>query len=135
VGASTGTVDSTTALDRCDDARAALAYLRRRPEIDTARIAILGIGDGATIAALIADTDPEVRAPVLLAPPPNLLQPSSASRLVVTGDATAVADPAAAVTLVRAARGRIAEWTATTLGGPALGPKPHVVAVRRHRRR
>lgn len=69
VGASTGTLDSTTTLDRTDDARAAIAYLRHRTEIDPKRIGVLGMSEGASIAALAAATDPEVRGIVLMAGP------------------------------------------------------------------
>ncbi len=69
VGASTGSLDSATTLDRADDSRAAVEYLRRRAEVDPHRIALLGMSEGASIAARVASTDPEVRAIVLMAGP------------------------------------------------------------------
>ena len=69
VGASTGTLDSSTTLDRTDDARAAIGYLRRRIEVDPKRIGVLGMSEGASIAALVAATDPDVRGIVLMAGP------------------------------------------------------------------
>jgi len=69
VGASTCSLDSMTTLDRTGDARSAVEYLRRRGEIDPHRIAVIGMSEGASIAALVAATDPEVRAIVLMAGP------------------------------------------------------------------
>ena len=50
-----------------DDARAAVALLRARPEIDARRIIVLGHSLGATLAPRIAEGDPDVTAIVLLA--------------------------------------------------------------------
>ena len=134
VGASTGALELTTAVDRCDDARAALAFLRRRGDIDPHRIAIAGMGEGAAIAALIADTDPDLRAIVLLAPPANVPSSTALRSLVIAGDAYAVAAPQKATLLVQSVRGKVADWVAATLGGAELGPRP-AVAVRRRRHR
>ena len=134
VGASTGALDFTTVVDRCDDARAALAYLRRRADIDPHRIAIAGMGEGAAIAALIAATDPDLRGIVLVASPATLARPAATSALVISGDAQAIAAPAAAAMLMQSVRGKVADWVAATLGGAELGPRP-AVAVRRRRHR
>jgi len=69
VGASGGDPSGATTADFADDARAALAYLRTRAEIDPARLAITGHSEGGMIAPMIASTDPAVRAVVLLAAP------------------------------------------------------------------
>lgn len=58
---------TATSADMADDIRAAIAYLRARPEIDTMRIAILGHSEGGVIAPMIAETDTQIRAIVLLA--------------------------------------------------------------------
>ncbi|GGO00322.1 serine aminopeptidase domain-containing protein [Microbispora bryophytorum] len=50
-----------------DDAGAALAALRERPEIDPGRVALTGHSEGALIAANLAANDPAVAAVVLLA--------------------------------------------------------------------
>jgi len=50
-----------------DDARAAVALLRARPEIDPRRIVVLGHSLGATLAPRIAEGDADVAAIVLLA--------------------------------------------------------------------
>jgi len=60
---------TATSKDFADDIRAGIAYLRTRPEIDPARIAIVGHSEGGMIAPMIASTDPKVRAIVLMAGP------------------------------------------------------------------
>jgi pimeloyl-ACP methyl ester carboxylesterase len=58
---------TATSQDFADDIRAGVAYLRTRPEIDPARIAIVGHSEGGMIAPMIAATDPKLRAIVLMA--------------------------------------------------------------------
>lgn len=58
---------TATSADFADDIRAAIAYLRARPEIDTTRIAIVGHSEGGVIAPMIAASDPKIRALVLMA--------------------------------------------------------------------
>ena len=65
-GSDAGPAGPTTA-DFAADARAAVAWLRARPEIDPARVALLGHSEGAAIAAMVAADDPAVRAVVLVA--------------------------------------------------------------------
>lgn len=66
-GASGGTFKGSTSADFAEDIRAGLAYLRTRPEIDTARLGILGHSEGALVAPIAALKEPNVRALVLLA--------------------------------------------------------------------
>ena len=66
-GASGGTFKGSTSADFAEDARAGLAYLRKRPEIRTDRLGVLGHSEGALIAPMVADTEPTLRAIVLLA--------------------------------------------------------------------
>lgn len=69
VGQSTGIFQDAIDVAR-QDARAALLYLRSRSDvIDTDRIAILGLSQGAVIAPALAVEDPPVAALVLLAAP------------------------------------------------------------------
>jgi uncharacterized protein len=58
---------TVTSADMADDIRGAIAYLRARPEIDTMRIALLGHSEGGVIAPMIAETDKQIRAIVLMA--------------------------------------------------------------------
>jgi hypothetical protein len=58
---------SATSEDFANDIRAGIAYLRARPEIDGARIGLVGHSEGGYIAPMIAATDPNLRAIVLLA--------------------------------------------------------------------
>lgn len=68
-GLSTGSHKGSTSADFAEDARAGLAYLRTRPELDSRRLALLGHSEGGMIVPLAALKEPELRAMVLLAPP------------------------------------------------------------------
>jgi pimeloyl-ACP methyl ester carboxylesterase len=69
VGASTGGSPDLTTADYAADARAALAWLRRRPEAAPGRVGLLGHSEGAQIASMLAADDPKVAFLVLLAAP------------------------------------------------------------------
>jgi dienelactone hydrolase len=58
---------TATSADYADDIRAALAYLRARPDIDGARLALVGHSEGGIIAPMVAATDSSLRGIVLLA--------------------------------------------------------------------
>ncbi|HEU4786098.1 MAG TPA: alpha/beta fold hydrolase [Gemmatimonadaceae bacterium] len=58
---------SATSADFADDIRAAVAYLRARPEIDAARIALVGHSEGGIIAPMVAVGDSAIRGIVLMA--------------------------------------------------------------------
>jgi dienelactone hydrolase len=51
--------------DDIDDARAALALLRRRPDVDPRRIAVVGHSFGGSLTVLLAERDDSVRAAVV----------------------------------------------------------------------
>jgi dienelactone hydrolase len=67
VGASGGDPSRATSADFADDVRAALAYLRTRPEVDARRLAVAGHSEGGMIAPMVAADDPALAAVVLLA--------------------------------------------------------------------
>jgi len=67
-GGSGGDINGTSA-DFADDIRAAVAYLRARPDIDAARIALVGHSEGGMIAPMVAATDPALAGIVLMAGP------------------------------------------------------------------
>jgi dipeptidyl aminopeptidase/acylaminoacyl peptidase len=67
LGASGGDASIATTADFADDIRSAVAYLRTRPDIDPARIALAGHSEGGIIAPMIAATDPTIHAIVLFA--------------------------------------------------------------------
>jgi dienelactone hydrolase len=67
VGQSGGKVGTTA--DYADDIRAAVAFLRTRPEIDGDRVALLGHSEGGMIAPMVAASDPRLKGIVLLAGP------------------------------------------------------------------
>lgn len=68
VGGSGGDINGTSA-DFADDIRAGIAFLRARTDIDPARIALVGHSEGGMIAPMIARTDPQLAAIVLMAGP------------------------------------------------------------------
>lgn len=57
VAQSEGNFATATITDFTNDARAALAYLRERPEIDPARVGVLGHSEGGIYAALLGAED------------------------------------------------------------------------------
>jgi dipeptidyl aminopeptidase/acylaminoacyl peptidase len=69
VGATGGDPITSTTADFADDIRAAVAYLRTRRDIDPARIALVGHSEGGIIGPMVAVTDPQIRALVVLAGP------------------------------------------------------------------
>jgi pimeloyl-ACP methyl ester carboxylesterase len=66
-GQSTGDYAPAIFTDFISDAKAALAYLRSRPEIAGAKVGIVGHSEGATIGAILAADDPSVAFVVMLA--------------------------------------------------------------------
>ncbi|MHB8837990.1 MAG: alpha/beta hydrolase family protein [Gemmatimonadaceae bacterium] len=69
INGSGGDVLTATSADFADDIRAGVAYLRARPEIDGARIALAGHSEGGMIAPFVATTDPTLAGIVLMAGP------------------------------------------------------------------
>ncbi|HEX8888032.1 MAG TPA: alpha/beta fold hydrolase [Pyrinomonadaceae bacterium] len=69
VGQSGGreTLMEATTSGFADDVRAEIAYLRSRSELDPKRIALVGHSEGGIIAPMIAATDPQIAAIVLMA--------------------------------------------------------------------
>jgi uncharacterized protein len=68
-GASGGDLSSATTASFAADARAAVTYLRARPEIDPERVALAGHGEGGVIALMLGAADPRIRALALMATP------------------------------------------------------------------
>ena len=66
---STAGPPTATSADYANDIRAALAYLRTRPEIDGTRLGLVGHSEGGMIAPMVAATDPSLKGIVLLAGP------------------------------------------------------------------
>jgi uncharacterized protein len=64
-GSDMGPATVTTA-DFADDIRTAVAWLRSRPEIDPARIGLVGHSEGGTIAPMVASSDSGIAAVVIL---------------------------------------------------------------------
>jgi pimeloyl-ACP methyl ester carboxylesterase len=69
VGGSSGDPAATTIETSAGDILEGVALLAKRPEIDPARIGILGHSQGASLAALAATRAPSVAFVVLMAPP------------------------------------------------------------------
>jgi len=68
-GASGGDATSATTADFANDIRAALAYLKSRPDIDDGHLFLIGHSEGGEIAPMIAATDPSLAGIVTLAGP------------------------------------------------------------------
>ena len=66
-GESGGVFKGATSADFAEDIRAGLAYLRTRPEIRADRLGVLGHSEGAIIAPMVAEKEPDLKAIVLLA--------------------------------------------------------------------
>ncbi|MEW5929740.1 MAG: alpha/beta fold hydrolase [Gemmatimonadota bacterium] len=69
VGGSGGSASATTLAEFAADARAALAWLRARPEVDPRRVGIVGHSEGGYVGPMVAAEDPALRALVLVAAP------------------------------------------------------------------
>jgi pimeloyl-ACP methyl ester carboxylesterase len=69
VGGSQGDPRQATSLDFADDARAGVAFLRTRPDVDPERIGLVGHSEGGMIAPMLAASDPRIAFQVLLAGP------------------------------------------------------------------
>lgn len=69
VGKSKGreTLEKSTSADFADDVRAQVNYLRKRSDIDPKRIALVGHSEGGVIAPIVAASDPNIAALVLMA--------------------------------------------------------------------
>lgn len=68
VGKSTGVFDDTFAVIQAD-ATAVVRGLRRRPDIDPARIGVCGLSQGGVVGPLLAAEDPQIAAVVMFAGP------------------------------------------------------------------
>jgi len=68
-GESGGDPTAATTVDYANDIRAALAYLKSRPDIDGRDLFIIGHSEGGEIAPMIAATDPSLAGIVTLAAP------------------------------------------------------------------
>lgn len=69
VGGSGGASPEATTEDFAADVRAAVEWLRARPDVDPARIGLVGHSEGGIIAPLVAVADPRIAAVALLAAP------------------------------------------------------------------
>lgn len=61
-----GDINKMSTLERADDIDQCITWIRSRPEIDPARICLLGLSEGASIAHLIAARDTSISGIVLL---------------------------------------------------------------------
>mgnify|MGYP001615961299 FL=1 len=69
VGRSTGTFAGATTRDFAGDARAAVEFLKRRGEVDRARIGLIGHSEGGIIAPMLAADSKDIAFVVLMAGP------------------------------------------------------------------
>jgi alpha/beta superfamily hydrolase len=89
VGKTTGSFLSSTTEDFKNDAVASLEYLKKREEVDTMQLGLLGHSEGGLIAAMIASERKDIAYVVLLGSPVvdpiDLIQAQTTSRLVSQG--------------------------------------------------
>jgi pimeloyl-ACP methyl ester carboxylesterase len=89
VGGSTGKTSEATSADFADDVLAGVEFLKSRPEIDPARIGLIGHSEGGIIAPLVAGWSKDVAFIVLLAgtglPGDEILYLQAAAILKVAG--------------------------------------------------
>jgi dienelactone hydrolase len=114
INASGGNVSGTSA-DFADDIRAAIAFLRARPDIDGDRIALAGHSEGGMIAPMVAATDSRLAGIVLFAGPAysgGRILDFQLRNLVMGNDAIPAAKKDSAV---RASR---AQWDSTSGKSP-----------------
>jgi dipeptidyl aminopeptidase/acylaminoacyl peptidase len=64
-----GPFESATTIERADDIRAGISYLKGRVEINSNRLGLIGLSEGGIIAPMIAVTDSSIIAIVLMAGP------------------------------------------------------------------
>lgn len=69
VGGSSGDFDTATTADFASDAEAGVAWLKTQPQIDPARIGVLGHSEGGIIAPMVAVADRSVAFVVMMAGP------------------------------------------------------------------
>lgn len=69
VGKSTGDNAKMTCLEKAEDVRTAVAWLRAQPGIDPKRIMLVGYSEGGLIAPMVAAGDPSIAGLVTLAGP------------------------------------------------------------------
>lgn len=67
IGQSGGNYASATTADLASDAQAAFAYLRRRPEVNAAKVGLIGHSEGAIIAPMVVAGDPQVAFIIMMA--------------------------------------------------------------------
>ncbi len=67
IGKSTGSFGAATTADFATDAEAGVAWLKTRPEVDHARIGLIGHSEGGEIAPMVAAKDHDVAFIVMLA--------------------------------------------------------------------
>jgi pimeloyl-ACP methyl ester carboxylesterase len=69
IGQSGGRAESSTIADFVEDARAGIAWLVKRPDVDKERIAIVGHSEGAWVALTVAARDKRIAAVTMIAGP------------------------------------------------------------------
>jgi pimeloyl-ACP methyl ester carboxylesterase len=69
IGKTTGEVNTATSADFAKDVEAGIAYLKKRSEIDTTRIGLIGHSEGGLIAEVVASRRKDINFMVLLAGP------------------------------------------------------------------
>lgn len=132
VGGSTGDYASSTERTVAADIRAALAFLRARPEIRADRLAVLGHSEGARVAMLVGAEEPGLGGVVLLAgaADPRAAMRAQARWLAERGPQASQISPDSMVALVNRQMDSLAlslprevlRWNAAALAGRITTP-------------
>lgn len=61
-----GNIDNMTTPERADDIREGIKFLKKRNDVDSLRIGLIGLSEGASIAHIIASRDKSIKGLVLL---------------------------------------------------------------------
>ena len=113
-GESGGTFATATSADFANDVRAAVKWLRSRPDIDPRRIFLAGHSEGGLIAPMVAADDPTIAGIVLLAGPgKNGLDIIKFQQRYAIDHDTAFRDPAKRDSVIRLSEKAVAEMAAT----------------------
>ncbi len=118
VGGSTGDVYQSTLTDLAGDAVAAVEFLTKQPDIDAARVSVVGHSEGGQVAALAAAKSPHVSRVVMLATPLVPVRELRAAQTFSIGKSMGASD--AAIEAIRAFNRRAFDAAQAGLSGQAL---------------
>ncbi|MCA9517829.1 MAG: alpha/beta hydrolase [Myxococcales bacterium] len=136
VGGSTGDAESATVLDNATDVEAAFRFLREQPEVDPAKVGLIGHSEGGIIAPVVASRVPEVAFVVALAGTGMTGEELIPLQYALMAKAEGVADTAVAATLAlekaaiaAAAKGEPRDVVKTAVKALVAAQSPEIAGV------